>query len=210
MKNLIDLAAAMLGLMLTFPPFISVILRFKQVVPFPSFSPWYRLQGIPFLFDLLLFSHWVMYSALWPHGLHHARLPCPSPSPEVCSSPCPLSQWCHPTISSSVIPFSCLQSFPASGFFLTSQLFTSGGLRIGTWASVSVLPSGLISFRIDCFDLLAVQGSLNCLIQHQSSKASILQLLAFLIVQLTFKHDYCKNHSFDYTDLCQQSNISAF
>lgn len=57
MKNLIDLAAAMLGLMLTFPPFISVILRFKQVVPFPSFSPWYRLQVIPFLFDLLLFSH---------------------------------------------------------------------------------------------------------------------------------------------------------
>ena len=127
-----------------------------------------------------------------------------------CPDSCPLSQWCHPTISSSVIPFSCLQSFPASGFFLTSQLFTSGGLRIGTWASVSVLPSGLISFRIDCFDLLAVQGSLNCLIQHQSSKASILQLLAFLIVQLTFKHDYCKNHSFDYTDLCQQSNISAF
>ena len=67
----------------TFPLFISVILRFKQVVPFPSFSRWYRLQVIPFLFDLLLFSHSVVYSALWPHGLHHARLPCPSPSPEL-------------------------------------------------------------------------------------------------------------------------------
>ena len=75
------------------------------------------------------------------HGLEHARLPCPSPNPEAYSNSCPLSQWCHPTISSSVIPFSsCLQSFPASGSFPMSQLFASGGQSIGASASTSVLP----------------------------------------------------------------------
>ena len=77
---------------------------------------------------------------LQPHGLQHARLPCPSPSPRVRSDSCPLSQWCHPTISSFVVPFSsCLQSFPASGSFLVSQLFTSGGQNICTPASATVL-----------------------------------------------------------------------
>ena len=105
-------------------------------------------------------------------------------TPGVYPNSCPLSRWCHPTISSSVVPFSShLHSFPASGSFLTSHLFASGGLSIGTWASVSSYLQD--SFRIDCFDLLAVQGSLKCLIQHQSSKASILQLLAFFIVQLS-------------------------
>ena len=73
--------------------------------------------------------------------MQHARLPCPSPSPGACSNSCPLSQWCHPTISSSVVPFSCLQSFPASGPFLMSRLFTSGGQSIG--ASASVLPMNI-------------------------------------------------------------------
>ena len=89
---------------------------------------------------LLLFSHSVVSNSLQPHGLPNARLPCPSPSPGVCSNSCPLSQWCHPTISSSVVPFSCLQSFPASGSFLMSQLFASGGQSIGASASASVLP----------------------------------------------------------------------
>ena len=76
----------------------------------------------------LVFSHSVMSDSLWPHGLQHARLPYPSPSPGACSDACPLSRWCHPTISSSVIPFSsCLQSFPASGAFPMSWLFPSGG-----------------------------------------------------------------------------------
>ena len=92
---------------------------------------------------LLLFSHSVVSDFLWPHGLQHARLPCPSPSPRLCSNSCPLSQWCHPTISSSVIPFSCLQSFPASGSFPTSQLFTSGGQSIGASASASVFPMNI-------------------------------------------------------------------
>ena len=80
---------------------------------------------------LLLFSRSVVSDSLWPHGLQHAKLPCPSPSPRVCSSSCLLSGWCHPTISFSVIPFSfCLQSFPSSGSFLMSWLFTSGGQSI--------------------------------------------------------------------------------
>ena len=87
------------------------------------------------------FSHSVTSDSLQPHGLQHFRLPCPSPTPRVCSSSCPLSRWCHPTISSSVIPFSCcLQSCPASGSFLMSQLFAWGGQSIGALASASVLP----------------------------------------------------------------------
>ena len=87
------------------------------------------------------FSCSVMSNSLWPHGLHHARPPCPSPTPRIYSNSCPLSQWCHPTISSSVVPFSsCLQSFPASGSFLMSQFFASGGQSIGVSASASVLP----------------------------------------------------------------------
>ena len=87
------------------------------------------------------FSHSVMSNSLWSHGLQHSGLPCPSPTPRTCSNSCPLSQWGHPTISSSVIPFSSrLQSFPKSGSFLMSWLFSSGGQSIGTSASASVLP----------------------------------------------------------------------
>ena len=115
-----------------------------------------------------------------PHGLQHTRLPCPSPTSRVYSNSCPLSRWCHPTISSSVVPFSsCLQSFPASGSFQMSQIFTSGGQSIEVSASTSVLPmktqdwsplgwTGWISFRMDWLDLLAVQGTLKSLLQHHS------------------------------------------
>jgi len=85
-----------------------------------------------------------MSDTLRPHGLQHARLPCPSPIPRAYSNSCPSSQWCHPTISSSVIPFSsCLQSCPASGSFPVSQLFTSGGQSIAVSASASVLPMSI-------------------------------------------------------------------
>ena len=85
-----------------------------------------------------------MSNSLQPHGLQHAKPPCPSPIPGVYSSSCPLSRWCHPTISSSVIPFSfCLQSFPASGSFQMSQFFASGGQSIGASASASVLPMNI-------------------------------------------------------------------
>ena len=93
------------------------------------------------LFSSVHFSHSVMSASLWPHGLQHARPPCPSPIPGAYSNSCPLSQWCHPTISSFVVPFSsCLQSFPASGSFEMSQFFPSGGQSIGVSASASVLP----------------------------------------------------------------------
>ena len=82
-----------------------------------------------------------MSDSLWPHGLQHTRLPCPSPTPRACSHSCPSSRWCHPTISSSVVPFSsCLQSFPASGSFPMSQFFKSCGQSIGASASTSILP----------------------------------------------------------------------
>ena len=86
------------------------------------------------------FSCSVMSGSLQPHGLQHARLPCPSPTPRDCSNSCPLSRWCHPAISSPLVPFSCLQSFPASGSFLMSQLFASVSQSIGASASTSVLP----------------------------------------------------------------------
>ena len=91
--------------------------------------------------NLVLFSRSIMSDSLWPHELQNARPPCPSPTPRVDPNPCPLSQWCHPTISSSVVAFSsCPQSFPASGSFPVSQLFTWGVPSIGVSASTSVLP----------------------------------------------------------------------
>ena len=92
----------------------------------------------------MLFSCPVVSDSLWPHGLQHTRLPCPSPTPRACSNSCPSSQWCHPTISSSVVCFSsCLQSCPASGSFLMSQPFKSGGQNIGVSVSASVLPMNI-------------------------------------------------------------------
>ena len=141
-----------------------------------------------YLYMSVQISHSVMSNSLRPHRLQHARPHCPSPTPGVYSNSCPLSQLCYPTISSSVGPFSShLQSFPASGSFPLSQFFTSGGQNIGV--SFSINPStehpGLISFRMDWLDLLAVQGILKSFLQHHSSKASILQCSAFFIVQLS-------------------------
>ena len=136
------------------------------------------------------FSHSVVSDSLRPHEPQHARPPCPSPTPRVHPNSCLLSQWCHPTISSSVVPFSsCLQSFPTSGSFQMSQLFTSGGQSIGVSASTSSNENwGLISFSMDWLDLLAVQGTLKSLLQHHSSKASLLWNSAFYIVQLSHPH----------------------
>ena len=96
------------------------------------------------LYITVQFSHSVMSDSLWSHELQYTRLSCPSPTPGVYPNSCPLSWWCHPTISSSVVPFSsCLQSFPASGSFKMSQLFTSGGQSIGVSASASVFPMNI-------------------------------------------------------------------
>ena len=128
---------------------------------------------------------------LWRHGLQHARLFCPSPTPGAYSNSCPLHQWCHPTISSSVIPFySWFQSFPALGSSPMSQFFISRWPKYGSFSFSISLPneySGQISFRMDWSDFLAVQGTLKSL-QHHSSKASILQCSASFTVQLS--HPY--------------------
>ena len=123
-----------------------------------------------------------------PHGPQHTRLHCPSLTPRACSASCPLSQWCHPTISSAVIPF-YLQSFPASGSFPRSQFFASGGQSIRVSASLSVLP-----VNIQDWFPLGLRGLISCspwdslrLLQH-SSKASILWLSTFFMVQLV--HSY--------------------
>ena len=119
----------------------------------------------------------------YPMNCQHARLLCPSPSLRACSNSCPFSRWCYSTISSSVFPFSsCLKSFPSSGCFLISQLFPLGSQSIVASASVTNEYSGLISFRIDWLDLLAVQGTRKSLLQHHSSYASILWHSTFFIV----------------------------
>ena len=137
------------------------------------------------------FSHSVVSDSLRPHELQHARPPCPSPTHRVHSNSCPLSQWCHPAISSSVVPFSsCPSSLPASESFPMSQLRMRWPKY---WSfSLSISPSnehlGLVSFRMDWLDLLAVQGAHKSFLQHHSSKASILQRSAFFTVQLS--HPY--------------------
>ena len=143
-------------------------------------------------FSSVQFSHSVMSDSLQSHESQHARPPCPSPTPKVYSNSCPSSRWWYPAISPSVIPFSsCPQSLPVSGSFPMNQLFTWGGQSIGSFSfsiSLSHEHSGLISFRMDWLDLLAVQGTLKSLLQYHSSKASILMLSAFFIVQLS--HPY--------------------
>ena len=132
----------------------------------PAFAcDWFRKLDIS-QFSSVQFSCLVVSDSLWPHGLHHARPPCPSPTPRACSNSCPLSQWCHPNISSSVIPFSsCLQSIPASGSLLMNQFFASGGQSIGASASASA--SVLATNIQDWFPL-----GLTCLISLQSKGLS--------------------------------------
>ena len=164
--------------------------------------------------QLVQFSHSVASDSLWPHGLQHTRSPCPSPTPGAYSNSCRSSRWCHPTISSPVVPFSFhLQSFSASGSVPVSPFFASGGQSIGVF-SFNISPSneysGLISFRMDWLDLLAVQGILKSL-QHHSSKASILQHSSFLYgPAVTPIHDYWKNHSLWLDNLCWQCTVCAF
>ena len=129
---------------------------------------------------------------LWPLGLQHASLPCPSLSPKVCSNSCQLSQWCHPTISSSVASFSpCPQFFPASGSFAMNWLFASGGQSIGASASASVLPMNIQGwFPLGLTSLISLQskGLSRVSSNTTSSKASFLQCSAFFVVQLS--HPY--------------------
>ena len=148
-----------------------------------------------------------MSKSLWPHGLHHASLPCPSPPPVASSNSCPSHWWCHPTISLSVVTFSShLQSFPVSGSFPTSWFFASGDQSIGVLASTLsfqwILPlgwTGWISLPArDSQDSSPTP-------QFKSINSSVLGFIYSPI--LTSIHDYWKNHSFDHMDLCWQSNV---
>ena len=147
------------------------------------------------------FSHSVVSDSLQPYWLQHTRLLCPSWAPKACSNSCP-RWWCHPIISSTVVHFSsCLQSFPASGFFPMSQFFPSGGQNIGVLASAPVLPMNIQDwFPLALTGRISLQpkGLSRVFSQHQSSKASILWFSAFLYSPtLTSIHDYWKNHRFD-------------
>jgi len=143
------------------------------------------------------FSHSVMADSLWPQGLQHTRLPYPSTTPRAYSNSCPLSQWCHPTVSSSVITFSsCLQSFPASGSFLSCQFFASGGESIGASALPSVLPMNTHDwFPLGLIDLIFLQSKGLSAPRFKSISSLVLRFLYGLT--LTSIHDCWKNHSFD-------------
>ena len=156
-----------------------------------------------------------MSDSLWPYGpygLYHTRLPYPSPTPRVCSNSCPSSQWCHPTISSSVIPFtSRLQSFPTSGYFQMSHSFPSGDQNIGASSSVSVLPMNIQDwFPLGWTVWISLQfKKLSSLLQYHSSKASIVQRSAFFIVQLS--HPYMTTgKTIVLTTWTFVGNVSAF
>ena len=142
------------------------------------------------------FSRLVAYSSLTTNGLQHARLPCPPSTPSACSNSCPLSHWCHPIISSSVIPFSSFhQSFPASGSCLTSQFVTSGGQSTGVSASASVPPMNIQNWLVwsPCSPKDSQESSPTP--QFKSINSLALSFLYGPI--LTFIHDYLKTHSFD-------------
>ena len=146
------------------------------------------------------FSRSVVSDSLWPHGLQHTRLPCPSPTPEACSNSCPSGQWYHPTISFSILPFSsCLQFFPASGSFPRSQFFTLGGQNTGVSALASVLPMNIQDwFPLGWTGWISLQSrglsrvfSNTTVQKHQFFSAQLSS------PTLTSIHDYWKNHSFD-------------
>ena len=153
------------------------------------------------MFSSVQFSHSVMSNSLWPHELQHARPSCPSPTPRVYSNSCPFSRWYHPTISSSVVPFSsCPQSYPASGSFPMSQVFTEGGQSIGVSASTSVLPMNIQDwFPLRWTGWISLQSKG---LSRVFSNTTV-QKHQFFVAQLSLQYnatsirDCWKNHSLD-------------
>ena len=179
------------------------ILRVRMLTPLIEGSNEFKNEDRKIsLVDIIVqFSHSVVSNSLWPHELQHARPPFPSPTPKVHPNPCPLSQWCYQTISSSLVPFSsCLQSFPTSRSFPMSQFFASGGQSIGVWASTSVLP-----MNIQSWFPLGLTGWISLLSKGLSRVFSntTVQIINSLVLSflysatLTSIQDYWKNHSFD-------------
>ena len=155
-----------------------------------------------------------MSDSLRPHESQHARSPCPSLTPGIYSNPCASSRWCHPTISSSVVPFfSCPQSIPASGSFPVGQLFTWSGQSTGVSASASVLPMNTQDWSpLGWTGWISLQSKgLTGVFSTPQFKSINFLVLNFLhSPTLTFIRDLWKNHSLDQVDLCWQSNVSAF
>ena len=155
-----------------------------------------------------------MSDSLSHDGLQHARISCPSPSPWVGSNSCLSSWWCYPTISSSVIPFSCLQSFPATGSFPMSQLFASDGQSIESSASASVLPRNIQDlFPLGLTGLISLQSKRLSGVFSRTTvrKHQFFSTQPFLWSNSHISiYDYWKNHSFDNMDLCWQSDVFAF
>ena len=158
------------------------------MIPLPVCGPWCTLPSTTDSTkgtSSVQFSHSVVSGSLWPHGLQHARLPCPSPTPGACSNSCPTNWW-------SIQPSHPLSSPSPHSIFPSIKVFSNESVLCIRWPkywsfSFSISPSsehsGLISFRIDWWDLLAVQGTLKSLLQHHNSKASILQHSAFFMAQ---------------------------
>ena len=187
-------------------------LMIVQIYPFKLFKELPLLLSIAVTFQVLSpisvqFSCSVMSDSLWHHELQHTRLPCPSPSPGVCSNSCSLSRWCYPT-TSSCRPLLLLPSIFSSIRVFSSELTLRIRWRKYWGSSFSINPnneySGLISFGIDWFDHLAVQGTLKSL-QHHTSKAS-----AFFTVHLSHPYMTTGKTKALIVDLCQQSDVSAF
>ena len=166
-----------------------------------------------FMLLFLLFSCSVMSDSLWFLGLQHARLPCPSPSPRVCSNSYPLSWWCHPTISSSVAHFSSCPHFPPAPVFsneipLWHQVAKVLELQLQHQSFQWIFWTDFL--KIDWLDLLAVQGTLKSLLQHHSSKASVLQCLTFLWSNSRICIWLLEKSQLWLYGLWQQSNVPAF
>ena len=174
---------------------------------------YWKIRGLGERFKPLLFSHWVIFNPLWPHGLHHTRIPCASLSPRVCSNLCPWS-WCYPTTSSSVTIFSsCPQSFPVSGSLPVSKLFASGGQSIGASASASVLPMNSQDwFHLEWTGLISLlsKGLSRVFSNTTVQKYQFFCTPPLYSPTLTSIPNYWKNHSFDWTELCWQSDVSVF
>ena len=170
--------------------------------------------AFPLVFSSVQFSHSVVSDSLWPHELQHARPPCPSATPRVYPNPCPLSCWCHPTISSSVIPFSfCPQSLPASGSFQMSQLFASGGQSIGVSTSTSILPMNTQDWSPSertGWTSLQSKG-LSRVFSNTTVQKHHFFGAQFSSQSNSHIHTWpLENHSLDSVDLCWQSNVFAF